>query len=295
VKKRIFLSLAVLAAAALPTAANAAGTMFTGVVVAKEAKRGTVVVAARSGVALTVHAKLSAVRVGDHLTVAGTKLRDGTFGATRLRVTGHVTRASVRGVVVRRLSTRTLVSTGRSVIAIRRRVARRALASRGLTPGSVVEFAVSLAGGVARELSAASVGTTNTIGVEGKVGSIAPFVVDIEGLPVTIGLGSAALPAPLAVGDEVELTVTVDASNVFTLVSVDEFQAAEQQSASGGDQSGAAGDDNEQADQGADDGASTSSSAGDDESSHDGGTTGAVPGNSGGGHGGGDSGGGSDG
>lgn len=227
-RSRLILSLAVLAAAALPAAAPAATharASFSGVVVAKEASRGTLVVASRSGLARTVHARLSAARLGDRVSIGGTRLKDGTFRAASLRVVGHAKSATVRGVIVRRLSTRTLVSTGRSVIAIERRSATRTLASRGLAPGTVATFGVSFSGGRVREISASALSTTSTVEVEGKVVTLSPFVVNVEGLPITIGLGAVTLPAALAIGDEVELTVTVGANNVFTLVSVDEFQS----------------------------------------------------------------------
>lgn len=242
--------MAALAAAAVPTAAHAAGMTVTGVVVAKEAGRGTLVVAGRSGLARTVHARLSAARLGDRVSVGGTLLRDGTIRSSKLRVVGHARVATVRGVIVRRLATRTLVSTGRSVIAIQRRAAKRSLSARGLAPGTVARFGVSFAGGKVRETSASALSTTGTVEVEGKVVTLSPFVVNVEGLPVTIGLGAVTLPPALAVGDEVELTVSVDANNAFTLVSVDEFQsepAVEPGDNQGGDDQG---DDNGQAGQG---------------------------------------------
>jgi hypothetical protein len=273
--------MAAFAAAALPAAAHAAGTTFTGVVVAKQANRGTLVVATRSGAARTVHARLSATRLGDRIRVGGTKLTDGTFRAGTLRVIGHVRSTTVQGVVVRRLATRTLVSTGGSVIAIRRRAARRALASRGLRPGSIARFGVTINGGVLRESSAQALGTTTTVEVEGRVVTVSPFVVNVEGLPITIVVPSGVtLPATLGPGDEVELSVTVDANNVFTLVSVDSTEAGEQ-AGPGDDQPGADDADSNDDDQGSqaqsegqgqDD--SGSASSGDDSGSDDGGGSG---------------------
>lgn len=237
-QKRIILSLAVVAAAVLPAAAHAAGTTFTGVVVAKEANRGTLVVASRSGAARTVHVRLSAARLGDRISVGGTKLRDGTFRAGNLRVIGHARSATVQGVVVRRLAARTLVSTGASVIAIQRRAAKRSLASRGLTPGTVARFGVSISGGRVRETSVSALSLASTVQVEGKVVTLSPFVVNVKGLPITIGLGSVALPPTLAAGDEVEVTVNVDGNNAFTLVSVDSFNSEAEPGDDQGDDNG---------------------------------------------------------
>ena len=247
-RTRLILLFAVMSAAVIPAAAQAAGSTFTGVVVAKEAKRGTLVVATKSGAARTVHARLSAARLGDRIRVGGAKLSDGTVRASSLRVLGHVRSATVQGVVVRRLSTRTLVSTGGSVIAIGRRIATRSLASRGLAPGSIARFGVAIGKGGVRETSAKALGTTTTVEVEGQVVTVSPLVVNVEGLPISITVPDPTLlPATLAVGDEVELSVSVDANNVFTLVSVDSVQAGEDQ---GGDQGGP-GDDGQP---GADDG-----------------------------------------
>ncbi len=247
-RTRLILSFAVMAAAVIPAAAHAAGSTFTGVVVAKEAKRGTLVVATQSGAARTVHARLAAVRLGDRIRVGGAKLSDGTVSASSLRVLGHVRSAMVQGVVIRRLASRTLVSTGGSVIAIGRRSATRSFASRGLAPGSIARFGVAIGKGGVRETSAKALGTTTTVEVEGQVVTVSPLVVNVEGLPISITVSDPTLlPATLAIGDEVELSVSVDANNVFTLVSVDSVQAGEDQ----GNDQGGSGDDGQP---GADDG-----------------------------------------
>ena len=239
-RTRLILSFAALAAAVIPAAAHAASPTFTGVVVAKEAKRGTLVVATQSGVARTVHARLAAARLGDRIRVGGAKLSDGTVRASSLRVLGHVRSATVQGVVIRRLASRTLVSTGGSVIAIGRRTAARSLASRGLAPGSIARFGVAIGKGGVRETSAKALGTTTTVEVEGRVVTVSPLVVNVEGLPISIAVPEPTLlPAALGIGDEVELSVTVNANNVFTLVSVDSVQAGEEQAGSGDDQPGA--------------------------------------------------------
>jgi hypothetical protein len=233
----MILSLAVAAAVALPAAAHA--TTVTGVVVAKDAKRGTLVVATRTGAARTVHARLSAARFGDRVRVGGTKLPDGTVRAGTLRVISHARKATVQGVVVRRSSNRTLVATGGSVIAIGRSVTKRAFASGGLQAGSIARFGLAIKGGGVRETSAKALGTTTTVEVEGQVATVSPLVVNVEGLPISIVVPDPTLlPVTLAVGDEVEVSLTVDANNVFTLVSVDSTQAGEP-GGSSGDQPGA--------------------------------------------------------
>jgi uncharacterized membrane protein YgcG len=243
----MILSLAIAAAITLPAAAHAAGTTVTGVVVAKDAKRGMLVVATRAGAARTVQARLSAARFGDRIRVAGTKVTDGTVRAGTLRAIGYARKTTVQGVVVRRSSSRTLVATGGSVIAIGRSVTKRAFAQAGLQPGSIARFGLAIKGGGVRETSAKALGTATTVEVEGQVVTVSPLVVNVKGLPIPIVVPDPTLlPAMLAIGDEVELSVTVDANSVFTLVSVDSTQAR-QQGGSSGDQPGA--DDGQSADQ----------------------------------------------
>ena len=291
-RKRLIVLLSAMAAVVLPAAAHAAGTTFTGVVVAKEVKRGTLVVASPSGAARTVHARLASARLGDRIRVGGTRLADGTVRAGTLKVVGHVRTATVRGVVVRRLSNRTLVATGGSVIAIGRRIASRTLSARGLAPGSIARFGISIKNGGVRETSATALGAATTVEVEGQVVTVAPLVVDVDGLPITIVVpAGVTLPATLAPGDEIELSVTVDANGVFTLVSVDSVEAGDPGDQGGDDQPGADDGGSGSGDQGSDDG------SGDDQGQDDGGTGGGDnPGSDdggGSGSGGGDDGGGS--
>ena len=123
-KKHVAL-IAVVAAVALPASAHAA--RITGVVIAKDQKHGSLVLAGRSGVGTTVRAPRAHPRLGDRLLVGGPRLAEGTLRARSLRVVGHVRRATVRGVVLRQLSRQTLVATGRSVISIRRAASTRVL------------------------------------------------------------------------------------------------------------------------------------------------------------------------
>jgi hypothetical protein len=65
--------------------------------------------------------------------------------------------------------------------------------------------------------------------IEGSVVSVSPFVVSVEGLPITITIPQGMkLPASLAAGARIELTVMTAAGNVFTLVSIDEIENANQ-------------------------------------------------------------------
>ena len=79
--------------------ATAAPSAIRGVVVAKHARNGTVVVATgRKGVGVTVRVAPRRVRLGDRVSVVGKRLRNGTVRASGLRVLSHVRTARIRGL-----------------------------------------------------------------------------------------------------------------------------------------------------------------------------------------------------
>jgi hypothetical protein len=216
---KILAALAVLVAVGVPAQAKAAG--FHGTVVAKQSQRGTLVLAGRGGIGLTVHATRGAV--GDRMSLRGTRLHDGTIRATRLSVLSHTRRAMIRGVVVRQRSRSTLVATGRSVITIRHAT------TAGLRAGTVAEFRVRIDDDDLIENQAIVVGQAGDVEIEGAVVSVSPFVVSVEGLPITITVPAGmTLPAALMAGLRIELIVHVTAPNVFTLVAIDEIENANQ-------------------------------------------------------------------
>jgi hypothetical protein len=186
---------------------------------------------------LTLHAKAALARIGARVGVRGVRLHDGTIRVSQLRVLGRVHRVTIHGVVVRQLRSRTLVATGGSTIAVHHTPIRLVASARdhgGLSAGEVADFQVRI--GDDDELVEAApptpLGQTANVQVEGKVVSVSPLVVSLEGLPVTVTVPSGTtLPAGLAAGERIELTVTVGDGNVFTLVSVDEIEGAAQQTA----------------------------------------------------------------
>jgi hypothetical protein len=223
-KVKLVVAIALLLAIAVPAQAKAAA--FRGTVIAKQPQRGTLVLASRAGIGLTVHA--SRATVGARVSVRGTRLRDGTIQATRLSVLSHTRRAVIRGVVIRQLSRSTLVATGRSVITIRQRAARR-LASASdhgrLRAGTIAEFRIRIDDDDLFEDDAIVVGQAGDVEIEGAVVSVSPLVVSVEGLPITITVPAGmAHPSALAAGPRIELVVHVTAPNVFTLVAIKEIE-----------------------------------------------------------------------
>ena len=245
-KKQVAL-IAVVAAVALPASAHAA--RITGVVIAKDPKRGSLVLAGRSGVGTTVRAPRAHARLGDRLLVSGPRLADGTMRAGSVRVVGHLRRATVRAVVVRQLSRRTLVSTGGSIISIRRASSARLLSMAGdhsgLKPGVVARFGLAISANGVSQTAATPLGVTTNVRVEGHLVSVSPFVVSFKGLPLTITVPAGiTLPTGLMPRMHVELTVSVGEANALTLVSIDDQpQAGEDDQIAGDDDQNAADDD----------------------------------------------------
>jgi len=218
---------AVVLAAALP--AQARTGQFSGVVVAKQAKRGTLLLARAHGIGLTVRGKFSRAHVGDRIVVQGVRLHDGTVHASRLRVLSRVRGATLRGTVIRRLAHGTLLASAHSVVLIHRRARHLASTSDhgGLQSGDVAQFRIRFDDNndLVEDEPPVQVGQANTARIEGKIVSVSPFVVSLEGLPLTITVpDGVTLPADLAPGQRIELTVQVGTGNTFTLVAIDEVK-----------------------------------------------------------------------
>jgi uncharacterized membrane protein YgcG len=140
--KRWFVVSLVVAAVAFPAAAGAA--TFKGVVVSVQPARHAMVVAQANGVARTVHARVLR-QAGTRVSIAASRLRDGSFGAARVTALGRATRARIDGVVVRAVPSGYLVSAGGSVLRILSPTRRTAAASQPpLAPGTPVTATVSI-------------------------------------------------------------------------------------------------------------------------------------------------------
>ena len=122
--KRMLVSLIAVVGLLVAASSASAATAWEGVVVAKDAKRGTVVTASAGGVVRTTRSpKARALRIGQRLDVRGTALADGTFEAATVKANGRAKTAKVKVVVVRwqKAQRRLLVSAGGSTFALRAR------------------------------------------------------------------------------------------------------------------------------------------------------------------------------
>jgi hypothetical protein len=221
-KRILLLALALAAVLALPATASA----FRGVAVAKNSVRHTVVVASKAGVVRTVRApgQLAAVRLGSRVSFTARRLTDGTFRAGPLRASGHVSRAVLRGVIVRNQAKlhRVLLSAGGSVFSVRA-PARGFMSHHGHRAGEKVEVRVRIERGDLGAISIVTLGQASTLELEGIFLSVngdqLRLAVEHRGeVFVTIPAGFQ-LPK-LNPGDEIELVVNVDAASAFTLVKV---------------------------------------------------------------------------
>lgn len=233
--KRILVLLALAAGVLAAATPASAATVWKGVVIAKDNSRSAVVTASADGRVRTARSpRARGLRIGQRLTVTGTKLADGTFTATTLRASGRARSARVKAVVVRyqRAQRRLLVSAGGSTFALPRRTARRTLASASAespAPGDQIVATVSVATGTPQATSVAAVGHLGTLEVEGIVTAVATgslqLVVAKAGF-VTIALPAGfTLPAAVKLFDEVKLVVAVAADGTLTAIAIQEDEA----------------------------------------------------------------------
>ena len=199
--------------------ASAAPTAIKGTVVAKRA-HAVVLTTGRKGLAVRVRVAPGRVRLGDRVSVVGKRLSNGTIRASRLRVLSNVRRARIRGMVVKRLAHSMRVASGHSVLTIHTRSAHAASRHDGEEKGDLGEFEVEFEHGDLVEDDFNPVAPAGTVEIEGRLVSVSPLVVSLEGLPIEITVpGGMTLP-PLTPGQEVELFVQAGAGNTFTLVSI---------------------------------------------------------------------------
>jgi hypothetical protein len=219
---------AALYAAPPPSAATA--TAWKGVVVAKDAKRGSVVTASANGTVRTARsAKAGTLKVGQRLDVRGVALSDGTFKALTLKVSGRAKSTRMKAVVVRNQTAqkRLLVSAGGSTFALGRGKPARTLAvvsQTGPQPGDQINALVNVGAGTAQATSVSTVGHLGVLEVEGILTKVASdsieLVVEKAGF-VTLALPAGfALPAGVKAFDEIKAHVGVGADGKLSLLAL---------------------------------------------------------------------------
>lgn len=252
--KRLSL-VATLAALAAAVPAHAFGATFRGVVVGRTG--GTMAVASASG---AVHTLKGHARIGTVVRVSG----------TAVRAVGRAHRATIQGVVVRRVGRTTFVAAGRSLLAVHARRSLAGLSGRGPRVGSVVLATVDIAGSRLVNERMEERGRRDAVAVVAMVTAVGngTVTVSVNGQTLTIPLPAGLTLPATVVGQSVTITIRLAGD----AVGEDDDDNAGPGNADDDDNAGPGNADDDD-DQGDDD---------DDNSGHDGGHGGH------GGHGGGD-------
>lgn len=211
----------------LAAPAPAAAATVKGVVVAKNPLRKAVVVAAPNGSLRTVAtSSWKSTRIGSRVQANARALQDGTFAARGFRVTGRVSKARVRAVVVKyeRSSHRYLVSGGGTVFSLRYGGRTLAAASaEPAQPGALVVATVDTTGTTLQTQQLTQVGQVGKIRVEGIItelsGSTIKLVVPEVGF-VTLTVPAGFDLTKLKVFDQVRVELGVGADESFTVLSL---------------------------------------------------------------------------
>jgi hypothetical protein len=230
-RRRHILSIVAISLFALTgLSAQASASTVKGTVVHKNKRAHSFVVAASRGQLSAVHAKRSP-RPGSTVRLNARKLRNGTFAAKGIRVTGRKHRVRVRGVVTYsnlRRGLFTVSSRGVSLLVKKHHRGRAAAADNSMPRvGTKVQVDVTVDDqGNLEEQDTNEVGSVqDTIDLEGQVLSVDTAANTISVSADDCGESGAALvvhvpdASKFQVGDEVELTVTGPAADgSFTLV-----------------------------------------------------------------------------
>ena len=139
-KRLVILTIAA-AALVIPSTAFASG------VVLKVDKQAHLVAVAqtKTKVALVHTSAASKLHVGQRVAMQARALRNGTYSAAGVRVVGHASKVSFRGLLLQKSATRYIVSAGGAVIALHRgRATASANDSGGPAPGTTVQVTATV-------------------------------------------------------------------------------------------------------------------------------------------------------
>jgi hypothetical protein len=219
-----FLAAAVAALVAAPTAV--AGS-FSGVVVAKDAKRkAVVVVSGRSVRTVRAGARFAQARVGQRIVVNASRRSDGTYEAAALRRAGRAARIRFGAVVVRhdRALRRLILSGGGSVFAVRVGSGSRSsagTAAGGLGAGDRVEVVAQLSAAATWLAGATETGRAKLVALEGiflnTKGEGFDLAVVERGL-VHVEVPEGAVLPDFEPGDQVSMVVLIGRDGSFTFI-----------------------------------------------------------------------------
>jgi len=230
--KRVLVLAVAMIGLVLPAAANAGA--FQGVVIAKNAKPKAIVTASANGTVRTIRApkSFSKIGLGALVAVHARQLPDGTFAAAATKQIRRVKHARVQATVVKRAGQKLYLSAGNSIFVF----GLRSGAGAKLRPGDRVTASASFEKAQLFCDAVKPVGHDDELELEGIYVSTEEGVLSLavhgRGLVKVSVPDGFDLPA-LKPGDEVSLHATVESDGTFTLVSLDNEDAAD--GSTGGD------------------------------------------------------------
>ncbi len=221
-----------------------AGTI-RGTVAAKQANRHVLVLATRHGQVTTARVsplQAQRAKIGSRLALAGKRLADGSFRATRLHKLGTAKRARVSVVVLRAKARRLLVAGGGSAFSIRLTRGTRLLASsRGsVHAGEKIDAEVELS-------DDGLVGTTMNVTGDAPLIDFSGVVTAMDATSITVTTEDIAtvvqlpdglvLPPIVHVGSKVEIVASITGSTLtLTAIKLDDDHEGDQGGSSVDDQ-----------------------------------------------------------
>jgi hypothetical protein len=208
-KRTLLAALVVLAA--FPAAASA--DTVEGVVVARDAQRGIVVTADRSGTVAALRVqRAGAFKPGAKLRAKANKLGDGTYRVRKIKRRGRAAAAKARFTVLARADRALVATAGGTTFTLGAGAAAPA-------PGTVVAARLRLAGGKATVARVKALAQLTRLELTGRFAGFANGVLQIDvgaGILLSVTVPAGVEPA-LQAGDEV--TVLVDGA--FNLIAID--------------------------------------------------------------------------
>jgi hypothetical protein len=201
--KGFLLLIAVTAATAALWPAAGSASNFKGVVVAKQ--RGALLVTSPAGLVRSVTGRAS---IGSRVVLSG----------GHATVVGHASKATIRGIVVRRIGTTLILSSNHHLVAIPNRVGRR-LADTTPTPttpitsGTPVSAQVTFDNGDLEEVDEQELGQASsgsiTVSAIVKTISAGTVTLDVQGQTLTVPLPAGLLLPASMVGQTVTLSLSL--------------------------------------------------------------------------------------
>ena len=212
----------------IPALAHA-GTV-RGTVVAKQAKRHVLVIAAhhRDVESARVSTRqLHKTRLGAHVLMTGKRLADGSFHVTRMRRLGRTNRARFSAVIIKAKARRLLLAGGGSAFSIQLNRGTRLLASSaGVHAGQKINADVALSNGHAVGLDVQASGDAALIDFSGVVTAIdaTSITISSDGISTVVQLPDGiVLPSVVQVGSEVEVVAAISGSTLtLTTIKLDD-------------------------------------------------------------------------